>query len=113
MATDFVVIMKSPFLTKRFCSSEKALSRECLTCRLQDHVDHEIWLRVHRTVIDAVRLHARTHALGHELLSLLIDNAVLFCEKKPRGLRFPSRRRAGLLNALTRDWPLHGSRNTC
>src|SRR4029453_7820594 len=91
MATDFVVIMKSPFLTKRFCSAAKALSRECLTCRLQDHVDHEIWLRVHRTVVDAVRSHARAHALRHESLSLRIDHAVPLLRAKTRSASFSMR----------------------
>src|SRR6266576_2874518 len=68
------------------------------TRRLQDHVNHEVRLRVHRSVVHALRPNAGTHAIGHETLGLWVNHAVFFCEQEPGGLRFPSRCRRWFFN---------------
>src|SRR5579863_4854298 len=55
----------------------------------------------------------RPHTIGHEMLCLRIDHAILFGNQEPRRFCFPTRRWGRLLNALNRDWPLHGSCNAC
>lgn len=89
------------------------LGRECLTRRFQDYVHHELWLRVHGAVVHIVRLNIRPHTIGHEMLRLRINHAILFGNQKPRRFRFPCWRRGRLLNALNRDRPLHNGCNVC
>src|SRR6266576_6032920 len=67
-----------PSSNQKLSSFATNLSQERLTGCLRDHVDHEIWFRVHRAVIDTLRIHMRVHAFGHEMLRLGIDHAVLF-----------------------------------
>src|SRR6202167_5926501 len=58
-------------------------------------------------------MNPRVHAIGHEILRLRINHAILFGDKEPRWFRFPCWSRGRLLNALSRDRPLHGSCNVC
>src|ERR1700722_536615 len=58
-------------------------------------------------------MNLRPHTIGHEVLRLRVDHAILFGDQEPRWSCFPHRRRRRLLNALNRDWPLHGSCNAC
>jgi hypothetical protein len=62
-------------------------------------------------MIDALRSNASAHTLSHEALSLGVDHPVFFCEQKPGRLYFPCWCRRRLLNALDRNWPLHGSQD--
>src|SRR5580658_5233237 len=60
-----------------------------------------------------MRMNLCSHTIGHEMLRLRIDHAILFGNQEPRRLCFPRRRWGWFLNALNRDWPLHSSCNDC
>src|SRR5579863_10679099 len=58
-----------------------------------------------------MRMDLRAHTIGHEMLRLWVNLAILFGDQEPLRFCFPCRRRGRFLNALNRDWPLHGSCN--
>ena len=81
------------------------------SCRFQNHANHYIRRRIHRTVVYVVRPNLRAHPLRHVALRLRRNHAILFRQQKPRWLRFPRRHGSLLLNAFHRDRPLHGFEN--
>src|SRR5271156_2803821 len=80
--------------------------------RLEDYVDHNVRVGVHRSVVYAMGMYLRAHAFGHEMLRLRINHAVFFGYQIPRRLRLPQRLWGRVLNTLNGDGPLHSGGNT-
>ena len=82
--------LKIHALSAFFCGSPRVrqpsscpLSPQGFARRFQNHVDYNIRVCIHRSVINGVRANFGTHTLGHEALRLRINHAVFFRHQIP------------------------------